>query len=155
MSRLFLTIVGCVGTFFLFFFSTLVVLDYLNETPGHGCSPGTSCCPEGRQIVLARPFPRMEGHAYNVPLPQFSNLGDTNTNMGRSPATLCEGNYQLGPGHTPHADIVANGLGRFSHYDGTVVFSSSDNTDPNLNGREYKIVFPPPCSGLRFLVGLC
>jgi len=46
----------------------------------------------------------------------------------------------LGPAHTFHAEIVKNGSGRFSHYENDVVFSSSDNSDPNLNGRVYALV---------------
>jgi pectate lyase len=44
----------------------------------------------------------------------------------------------LGLAHSLHADIIAHGKGRFSHWGTSVYFSASDNTDPNQNGRTYR-----------------
>jgi hypothetical protein len=55
---------------------------------------------------------------------------------------LCEGSELLGPPHTFHAEIVKLGFGRFSHFGESVFFSTSDNSDPNSNGREYVIIIP-------------
>jgi hypothetical protein len=81
-------------------------------------------------------------NAYKAALPSLAHLGDTDADLFHSPAMLCEDNNILGPPHTFHAQIVKDGLGRFSHFGGDVVFSSSDNTDPNSNGRQYTIVLP-------------
>ena len=41
--------------------------------------------------------------------------------------------------HSPHAEIRALGCGRYSHWDGKLRFSSTDNSDPRRNGRTYRI----------------
>lgn len=50
---------------------------------------------------------------------------------------LSENGRSLGPAHTPHNEISQKGGGRFSHWKGQVVFSSSDGSDPRTNGRTY------------------
>lgn len=50
---------------------------------------------------------------------------------------LLENNVKLGPPHQKHDAIRKQGTGGFSHWQQTVYFSSSDNTDPRTNGREY------------------
>jgi hypothetical protein len=54
--------------------------------------------------------------------------------MSRSSLTMCEDGKELGPAHSAHVDIRSIGLGRFSHWEGYVVFSASDNSNPRLNG---------------------
>lgn len=39
--------------------------------------------------------------------------------------------------HADHRSIREKGLGRFSHWNGMIYFSSSDNTDPTKNNRKY------------------
>jgi hypothetical protein len=99
-------------------------------------------CPDGEKIVLTKPFPIQDGHAYRAALPSLANLSDSNEKLFHSPVLLCENNKLLGPPHTFHAEIAKKGLGGFSHYQDHVVFSSSDNSDPNSNGRQYTIVVP-------------
>jgi hypothetical protein len=83
-------------------------------------------------------------------------LCDTAERATRSLAVVCEGDHRMGPGHTPFLAVIQKGAGRFSHYNDLVVFSSSDNTDPNSNGRRYKIVIPSSrCLGLAFLLAFC
>jgi pectate lyase len=43
---------------------------------------------------------------------------------------------------SPHADIAEFGRGRFSHWGEAIIFSASDNTDANTNGRRYWAVSP-------------
>ncbi len=50
-----------------------------------------------------------------------------------------EGDQRLGPPHTLHQEIREVGLGRYSHWRGWLYFSTSDNTDPNANGRRYSV----------------
>jgi hypothetical protein len=102
-----------------------------------------ACPPVGEKIALARPYSGLGGYAYRVALPSLASLGDTDANLTFSPTLLCEDKLLLGPPHTVHAEIVRDGWGRFSHYGDSVIFSSSDNSDPNSNGRQYAIVIPP------------
>jgi FkbM family methyltransferase len=48
----------------------------------------------------------------------------------------------LGPGHALHEDIRLLGGGRFSHWESQLYFSTSDNSDPNTNGRRYTALCP-------------
>jgi hypothetical protein len=59
-----------------------------------------------------------------------------------SPAMLLEDGRILGPGNTLHSDIGSRGGGRFSFWEGSLLFSSSDNTDPRMNGRKYVLMLP-------------
>ncbi|MBM4087696.1 MAG: hypothetical protein FJ272_23135 [Planctomycetes bacterium] len=64
--------------------------------------------------------------------------------VGRSQLMLFEDGKPLTP-HQAHVAIRSEGLGRFSHWGAHgLMFSSSDNTDPRTNGREYKVVYPWP-----------
>ena len=59
----------------------------------------------------------------------------------RSPLTLYEDGVPLGSPHSLHAQIRSTGAGRFSHWGPRqiLLFSTSDNSDPNRNGRVYTI----------------
>jgi hypothetical protein len=70
-------------------------------------------------------------------------IADTEASPQRSPLIIYEDGKPLGPAHSLHADISKYGNGRFSHWKNTgFIFSTSDNSDPNLNGREYWAVLP-------------
>ncbi|MBN1555613.1 MAG: beta galactosidase jelly roll domain-containing protein [Phycisphaerae bacterium] len=77
----------------------------------------------------------------------FFNLGECGVTdeMGRSTLKVYENGKPLGPAHSKHDDIRKLGGGRFSHLgnrrDQTLLLSTSDNTDPRKNGREYEIRF--------------
>ncbi len=62
---------------------------------------------------------------------------------GRGAAALqvLEDGRALGPDNTPHTAISEAGGGRYSHWQSSVVFSSSDNSDPRANGRGYQLAF--------------
>jgi hypothetical protein len=55
----------------------------------------------------------------------------------RSPLRLFEGDRLLGPSHSLHNHIRNTGRGAYSHWRDDLMFSTSDNTDPNGNGRMY------------------
>jgi hypothetical protein len=60
-----------------------------------------------------------------------------------SPIIVYEDGKPLGPAHNSFRDIREIGNGRFTHYKtGEVIFSASDNSDPNTNGRTYWAVKP-------------
>jgi hypothetical protein len=72
-------------------------------------------------------------------------LADDLNEQRRSPVRLFEDGRLLGPGHDLHNAIRERGQGRYSHWlvGHDLLFSTSDNTDPNRNGRTYTIVIDP------------
>jgi hypothetical protein len=63
--------------------------------------------------------------------------GDSNDEPEKSVLRLFENGVELYPAHSTHQGIRDYGKGRFSHWGTTLYFSTSDNTDPVTNGREY------------------
>lgn len=91
-------------------------------------------------------------HAYSVTVRRglLQIPGDTMQTPQRSALVLFEDGVRLGPAHTEHVVIAARGQGRFSHWQTNLVFSSSDGTDPRVNGRTYRyeaVRYAPPWSG--------
>jgi hypothetical protein len=87
------------------------------------------------------------GHAFVAPV-QYENSSlyvlptDRNEAAYESDLALFENGSALGPAHTLHARIRELGDGRFSHWQGSIIFSSSDGSDPRVNGRIYSIESP-------------
>jgi hypothetical protein len=99
--------------------------------------------PPGEILRLTHPFERFEivGLAYIAKAPMLDGLADSPDDPARSPVMLYEDNHPLGPAHSVHADIAESGDGQFSHWKSVgFIFSSSDGTDPNVNGRNYWVV---------------
>jgi hypothetical protein len=85
-----------------------------------------------------------EGDCYNAPVRfpasfPFGVTWDTMSNRRRSMSVLLENGRPLGPGHALHADIRAEGEGRYAFWAGTLYFSASDDSDPRSNGRTYSV----------------
>ncbi len=103
---------------------------------------GTAFAPPITQ-GLKGPFAHADGQAYSVIVPDvglapFRYLpGDYSGAPYASSLLLLENGQPLGPAHSAHADIREKGGGRYSHWNTTIYFSASDNTDPNTNGRAY------------------
>jgi hypothetical protein len=97
-------------------------------------------CPSGPAYALQAPFQKhgAGGAAYIAAAPLLKSDSDTSEGPTRSTYLVCENRYALGPAHSLHTDISTKGKGRFSHWgpDG-FIFSTSDNSDPNTNGRIY------------------
>lgn len=85
-----------------------------------------------RRLRLPRPE---RGFCYASTLP----WGLESDQEGRSRLTLFEDGASLGPAHALHDTIRDHGRGAFSHWGGSLLFSSSDNSDPRRNGRIYQI----------------
>lgn len=98
------------------------------------------------QAVLGGQFFRFgKSNAYIFYMRPPYSTADTAGNPERSKLQLYEDGVPLGPAHAGHDTINELGLGRYSHwYNGTqlIVFSSSDNSDPNTNGRVYRFTDP-------------
>ncbi len=95
------------------------------------------------QRRLPGPFVREEGSCWAVNLPQLAYRADSLVSPRRSTLALYENGLPLKPAHAPHADIRKVGLGRYSHWQDRLLFSTSDNSDPNTNGRDYKFTLSP------------
>jgi hypothetical protein len=98
-------------------------------------------CPYGERIRMPTPFAANGGYSYVVNLPELERLADNINEMpDGSPVVICENHWIIGPAHALHRDITERGRGRFSHWGTDLVFSTSDNSDPNTNGRSYLAV---------------
>ena len=103
--------------------------------------------PKGRiAIFLVPPFAPLGGAAFRGDplLPadagRLAAFAEDPANEAdrRSPFVIYEDHRPLGPAHSTFADISKIGRGHFAHW--TVpglVFSTSDGSDPNNNGRHY------------------
>ena len=110
--------------------------------------------PSKDMIWLTGPFLPLVagGKAYLAWLPKLEDLSDSVENRDRSPVILLENDRPLGPAHSEHEAIATLGLGRYSHWkDLGIVFSTSDNSDPNQNWKMYSVKRPDglPASDLK------
>jgi hypothetical protein len=137
--RSLLLIVACLAILLLSFWITLAYIDLRSSVFGTNSS---DACPIGNKTVLSPPYQHLGGYAYKAAVPSLRMFSDTGTQLFSSPSMLCEDEEKLGPPHSFHADIVKDGFGRFSHYEDEIVFSASDNSNPNSNGRQYTVVTP-------------
>ena len=64
--------------------------------------------------------------------------------MEFSDLRLFENDFELGPAHSAHIDIAESGAGRFSHWNGTLYFSSSDGSSPCTNAKKYRVLVTEP-----------
>jgi hypothetical protein len=91
------------------------------------------------QRITAADMQPYGGHAFAAVLPPQVGPGDSNGAPRQSRLLLFENGRLLGPAHQTHQLIMAIGRGGYSHWDGHVVFASSDNSDPRANARRYTI----------------
>lgn len=85
-------------------------------------------------IPMTGPFEAETGFAwvFRIPIPPDAKK-----------YKVYEDGKELGPADSLHADIRAKGAGAYSHWKGgstgpLIYFSTSDNSDPNTNGRTYE-----------------
>jgi hypothetical protein len=102
--------------------------------------------PPGAVLLLVSPHKLVaDGFSYISTAHILRPLEDDKSNNQTSPVILYEDDKPLPLPHSIHADIEKIGLGRYSHWkDIGFVFSTSDNSDPNTNGRHYWAVLPEP-----------
>lgn len=96
-----------------------------------------------RAVVDRHAISVIGGHAYAAPLPDswlFQLTSDTPEAQEASLGELYEGERRLGPAHALHEEIRRIGLGAYSHWGDSLIFSTSDNSDPRDNGHTYYVV---------------
>jgi hypothetical protein len=125
--RVILNAIGAFAIVLVSFFGTLFLLEYFAPS-----------CPQGTAVDFKPPFQKVgSGFAYVATIPSLEDRSDSAAAPARSNFLVCENGRRLGPPHSVHAEIAAKGNGRFSHWTSSFIFSASDNSDPNTNGRRY------------------
>ena len=89
------------------------------------------------EVPLEGPFTSAGGKAWSVELPASAGAGDGVDAPRRSHLMLYEEGVPSGFGHAIHAHIRDHGNTRYSHWGNQLIFATSDNSDPNENGRRY------------------
>ena len=92
-------------------------------------------------IPLKKPFHKEQGVAWQAVLYEYASTADNIEHPHRSELILLEDGKPLWFRHIPHDEIRKIGKGRYSHWEEGLIFSTTDNSDPNTNGRTYQIVF--------------
>jgi hypothetical protein len=96
----------------------------------------------GFELLLKRPFLPDGGVGWTAPLPfEMEVDSDATDRPIHSSWTLVEDGRAIGVPHSLHEKIRSEGRGMFSHWISTLYFSTSDNSNPNLNGRTYSLVW--------------
>lgn len=88
-----------------------------------------------REVRLSGPYLHDSGHAFVADMPV--RLPSDGVGGEDSRVELYEQGAKLGIPHTGHDVIRTQGAGGFSHWGDRLYFSTSDNSDPNVNGRTY------------------
>jgi len=89
---------------------------------------------------LCPPFTRVGTYGWVNILPALVKGADDLQNPTRSTLLVFENEKPLGPAHAEHVQICTLGSGRFSHWSDSLYFSTSDNSDPNTNGKKYTVL---------------
>ena len=90
--------------------------------------------------TLAPPFLSDGGKAWVCSLPPLLHSKTDNTEAAfQSKLRLLENGEELGPGHARHQVIRNQGGGYYSIWRDRTYFSTSDGSDPNVNGRTYTL----------------
>lgn len=91
------------------------------------------------EFDLERPFTKEIGCCFTKPGLITRDDGDSPEHPQRSRFELLENGAPLGPPHAAHRLIREQGRGHYSHWQNCLYFSTSDNSDPNRNGRSYRL----------------
>jgi Sulfotransferase family len=107
----------------------------------------TEAVGEGRWKLVG-PFWQENARCWEVDLSKTAianrlvTLADDIRYWERSPLRLFEDDKPLHPAHALHYQIRRDGGGRYSHWQNRLLFSTSDNSNPNNNGRTYTFELP-------------
>ena len=90
------------------------------------------------EVSLDPPFRHEGGNSWVGTLPGDVEGGDSLQEPRRSMLRFFEKDLGLGPAHSIHDTVRQSGRGAYSHWGDVIYFSTSDNSDPNTNGRTYR-----------------
>jgi Methyltransferase domain len=93
-----------------------------------------------KQISLGGSFSHRRGHCFYLDVRSIFGAGDVVGRPTDSRLFLFEDGKEIGSPHSGIGLIESDGNGNFSHWDGILYFSASDNSNPNRNGRSYTAV---------------
>lgn len=97
--------------------------------------------------ILKHLYFKEAGYAWARPSWPIEGISDNSQDALASTLQVFENGRPLGPPHALHEDIRLKGNGLFSHWRSSpssmamVIFSTSDNSNPNTNGRAYDFIF--------------
>jgi hypothetical protein len=94
------------------------------------------------KLLQLTQFMRDTGHCWIADLPKDLALGDTPQHPSQSGLRLFEDGEELGPRHALHEKIRSVGGGGYSHWTRRLYLSTSDNSDPQTNGKRYHVLAP-------------
>ena len=94
-----------------------------------------------KKINLKKPFLSEGGKTWSINLRQLKHFADTPDDPRRSSLLLFENGELLNAAHSTHDDILNIGAGLYSHWDEYIYFSTSDGSNPNINGYKYLILY--------------
>jgi hypothetical protein len=123
-----------------FLFSAVLAATYEQGLLDQSAVLQPSAIQAQRGNAYLAPFNGIAGRAF---LSELIYPEDSMAWPNGSTLEFIENGRRLGPAHSLHSEIETLGSGRYSHWQGYLVFSSSDNTDPRSNGRVYSIRQPP------------
>lgn len=87
--------------------------------------------------LLSAPFEQVSKYVWRADVPQSIPF-DTPKSPYCSPLRLTEDGHAWGFAHCHKPSMELFGMGRYRHEEGQLLFTSSDNSDPNTNGRKYE-----------------
>jgi hypothetical protein len=121
---------------------------------GEGAAAASALTPFSPSVLLPGPFTREKGFAWQISLEGLSRFADNEEYPHRSMLSLLENGMPLRGAHAPLDEIRNVGQGRFSHWKDAILFSTSDNSDPNQTGRRYDLawVFPAPFDSTHLMM---
>ena len=119
---------------------------YATSEGGAQAPASAPLTPFSPTVMLRGPFLKERGFAWQIGADTLARFADNEEQPYRSMVSLLENGMPLRQGHAAHDDIRTIGGGRFSHWREMLLFSTSDNSDPNETGRRYDLawVFPAP-----------
>lgn len=94
------------------------------------------------ECIFDAHFDHELGSAWLIELPRFAGVADNGDTPARSPLQVFENETPLPIPHAAHDEIRLQGGGRYSHWGNLLLFSTTDNSNPNSNGRVYKFKLP-------------
>ena len=125
---------------------TLALIESLKTASLDACAARQKLASIRRQdepvdIAIDPTLAERDGMQWSIPFPALP-APDRLADAGDAPFKLFEGDNELGPAHAPQEDIKNIGRGRFAHANGSILFSTSDNSSPKENGRRYAVRVP-------------